>query len=291
MSTPDLSEALLELVRRTATDLPEDVEAALREGRDREEEGSAARSAMDAILENVEVARRNSTPICQDTGTPIFYVDHPVGWSTRALRAQIEAALAEATARAYLRPNAVDPVAGKNTGTNVGEGVPTVHFQEWDEDHARVRLMLKGGGCENVSAQYSLPNQELGAGRDLAGVRRVVLDAAYKAQGRGCAPGVLGVGVGGDRGVSYFVAKEQLFRKLGERGDTTDLADLETGAMEDINSLGIGPMGFGGETTVLDVQAASASRHPASYFVSVAYMCWADRRRTLTWRDGDFEIH
>ena len=142
MTTPDLSEALLELIRRTATDLPEDVEEAVREGRQREAEGSAARSAMDTILENVQLARSNSTPICQDTGTPIFYVDHPVGWSQRELRRQIEGALAEATSRAYLRPNAVDPVAGKNSGTNVGDGVPTVHFEEWDEPGVRVRLLL-----------------------------------------------------------------------------------------------------------------------------------------------------
>jgi fumarate hydratase class I len=245
---------------------------------------------MDAILENVALARRDSTPICQDTGTPIFYVDHPAGWSTRELRRQIEAALAEATLRAWLRPNAVDPVGGRNSGTNVGDGVPTVHFQEWDQDGARVRLMLKGGGCENVSAQYSLPNASLGAGRDLEGVRRVVLDATHKAQGRGCSPGVLGVSIGGDRGVSYFVAKEQLFRRLDEAAPDPAVAALEQRLTEEANSLGIGPMGFGGETTLIGVQAAAAHRHPASFFVSVAYMCWADRRRTLDWRAGAYAI-
>lgn len=290
METPDLTDAFLELVRRTATDLPEDVENALQRGRERETEGGAARSAFDTILENVAIARRNSTPICQDTGTPIFYVRHPRDWSTSALEQQIRSAVSQATEKAYLRPNAVDPVTGKNTSTNLGDGVPMCHFEEWDEDGLRAELMLKGGGCENVSVQYSLPNPELGAGRDLEGVRKVVLDAIYKAQGRGCAPGVIGVAAGGDRGVSYLKAKEQLYRPLEDTAESPELAELEERLTTEANELGIGPMGFGGETTVLAVKATAPHRHPASFFVTVAYMCWADRRRTLEWREGNYSI-
>lgn len=290
MTTPDLAPVLLELVRRAATDLPEDVEQALRAAQAREAEGSPAQSAFVTILENVALARQNSTPICQDTGTPIFYVSYPAGWSTRALAEQIRAAIAEATRRAWLRPNAVDPVTGKNTGTGVGAGVPTIHFEEWDEDRLQVDLLLKGGGCENVSTQYSLPNAELNAGRDLEGVRKVVLDAVFKAQGKGCAPGVLGVAIGGDRGVSYFAAKEQLFRRLDQPAEAPELAAFEARVTEQANQLGIGPMGFGGETTVLATLAGTPYRHPASFFVTVAYMCWAHRRRRLTWRGGEYTI-
>jgi len=290
MPTPDVSDALLELVRRTATDLPKDVEAALEASRDREEEGSAAKSATITMLENVALARRNSTPICQDTGTPIFYVYHPEGWSQRRIAEQIRGALAKATELSYLRPNAVDPITGKNSGDNSGDGYPTIHFDEWDEDHLKVNMMLKGGGCENVSTQYALPNAALGAGRDLDGVRKVVLDATYKAQGKGCAPGVLGIAIGGDRGVSYAKAKEQLFRKLDEPAETEELRSLEKQLMDDTNQLGIGPMGFGGKSTVIGVQATAPHRHPASFFVTVAYMCWADRRRTLTWRAGEYSV-
>jgi fumarate hydratase class I len=290
METPDISQALLELIRRAATDLPDDVEQALANARSNEAGGSAARSALDTILENVALARKNSVPICQDTGTLIFNVYHPAGWSTRALAEQIRGAAAEATRLAYLRPNAVDPVTGKNSGTNVGASTPTLHFEEWEADHLKVELLLKGGGCENVSTQYSLPNADLKAGRDLEGVRKVVLDAAIKAQGKGCAPGVLGVSLGGDRGESYFNAKHQLFRPLGTRAEAPELAALEHRLMSEVNQLGIGPMGFGGETTVLDVQIGAAHRHPASYFVTVAYMCWADRRRTLVWQDGDYSV-
>lgn len=290
MSTPDLTQTFLELIRRAATDLPDDIEQALRRAREQEAEGSAARSALDTILENVRIARQNATPICQDTGTPIFYVYYPAGWSTLKLKAQLEAALAEATQRAYLRPNAVNPLTGKNTGTNVGDGGPVFHFEEWEDEALKVNLLLKGGGCENVSTQYALPNAELKAGRDLEGVRRVALDAVYKAQGKGCAPGILGLAIGGDRGVSYFVAKEQLFRKLGEASPLPEVAAVEARLTEEANQLGIGPMGFGGQTTLLGVQAGVAHRHPASFFVTVAYMCWAQRRRTLTWRAGEYQI-
>ncbi len=162
----DLTVSLIELIRRTSTDLPPDVEQALVAARDREAAGSAARGAMDAILENVALSRRDSTPICQDTGTPIFYVRYPEGWSSRKLREQIRKAVAEATKRSYLRPNAVDAITEKNSGNNLGDDAfPTVHFEEVEGDELMIDLMLKGGGCENVGAQYSLPNSALGAGR------------------------------------------------------------------------------------------------------------------------------
>ncbi len=283
----DLTEPILELVRLAATDLPPDVESALRQAEQVEESGSAARSALGSILENVELARQNSTPICQDTGTPIFYVYYPEGWSTRKLRSQIETAVEQATQRAYLRPNSVDSLSGKNTGNNLGgDYFPTVHFQEVEGDTLTIELMLKGGGCENVGAQYSLPNAQLGAGRDLAGVRKVVLDAVHKAQGKGCAPGILGVAIGGDRGSSYYASKETLFRQLDETNPAPELAALEERLTGEANQLGIGPMGFGGATTVLGTKITSLNRLPASYFVSVSYMCWAYRRRRMTLKDG-----
>ncbi len=286
----DLTEYFVELVRRAATDLPPDVENAIRRARDQEDPGTPATAVLDTILENVELARKQSTPICQDTGTPIFYVYYPTGWSTIELRRQIRDAVAKATERAYLRPNAVDSLTGKNSGNNLGEEFPSIHFHEWEEDYLQVRLLLKGGGCENVGAQYKLPDARFNAGRDLEGVRKVVLDAVLNAQGKGCAPGILGVAVGGDRGSGYVRSKEQLFRPLGERNPKPELAELEERIYEEANQLGIGPMGLGGKTTVLDVQMDVLHRLPACYYVSVSYMCWADRRRTLTYRDGEVQI-
>lgn len=279
----DLTNEILELIRRTSTDLPADVEKRLREAFEREEPGSAARNALEVILKNVELSRQNSTPICQDTGTPIFYVRYPEGWSTRKLREQIRNALAEATRRSYMRPNAVDSLTEKNTGNNLGgDNFPYIHFEEVDADQPLViELMLKGGGCENVGAQYSLPDNRLGAGRDLAGVRKVVLDAVQKAQGQGCAPGILGVAIGGDRGSSYIASKEVFFQSLNESNEDPKLAELEQRLTEEANQLGIGPMGFGGKTTVLGTKITGLHRLPASYFVTVSYMCWAYRRRRM----------
>ncbi len=286
---PDLTQEILELVRFTSTSLPPDIEKRLRAAKDEEENGSAAEGALDTILKNVEMARENSTPICQDTGTPIFYVHYPEGWSTRKLRKQIQAGVVQATQRAYLRPNSVNAISGANTGDNTGdEHYPAIHFEEIDEGEPLViELMLKGGGCENVGAQYKLPDNRLGAGRDLEGVRKVVLDAVYQAQGKGCAPGALGVAIGGDRGSSFLASKEALFRQLDDRSADPELAALEERLTDEANQLDIGPMGFGGKTTVLGTKIKDLHRLPASYFVSVSYMCWAYRRRKMSVQNGE----
>jgi fumarate hydratase class I len=290
MEQPELTEQFLELIRRASTDLRSDVESALRASREREVEGSAAQGALDTIIKNIELAREKSTPICQDTGTPIFYIYYPEGWSTLKLQKQIKDAVAQATAKAYLRPNAVDSLTGRNSGDNLGEDFPSFHFHEWEEPYLQVDLMLKGGGCENVGIQYKLPDSKLGAGRNLEGVRRAVLDAVHQAQGKGCAPGIIGVAIGGDRGSGYTKSKEQFFRDMSDHNPNDDLAAMEDELKDEANSLGIGPMGFGGETTVLGVKIGALHRLPASYFVTASYMCWADRRRTMIWRDGVVEI-
>jgi fumarate hydratase, class I len=283
----DYTNDIVELIRRTSSDLPADVEMQLRSAVEKEEPGSAARGALETILKNVEISRKNSSPICQDTGTPIFNVKYPAGMSTRALKLQIRTALAEATRRSFMRPNAVDAVYDKNTGNNLGgDDFPYIHFEEIEGDVLSIELMLKGGGCENVGSQYSLPDSRLGAGRDLAGVRKVVLDAIHKAQGQGCAPGILGVSIGGDRGSGYIKSKEVLLDAIGTRNQDPKLAELEERLTGEANQLGIGPMGFGGKTTVIDTKITGLSRLPASYFVTISYMCWAYRRRKMTVTGG-----
>jgi len=286
----DITEHLVELIKQTSTDLSPDVEAALVGARKVEASGSAAEGAMTTILENVRMSRETARPICQDTGTPIFHVWYPEGGSQRRMREQIRHAVQIATQRSYLRPNAVEALSGKNSGDNTGEDFPAIHFDEWEHDYIKVGLMLKGGGSENCGCQYSVPSPEFPASRDLKGVRKAVLDAACKAQGLGCAPGVLGVGIGGDRGSSMLKAKEQLFRPLGDNNPDPELDRMEKQLHREINELGIGPMGFGGRTTVLAVKLAQLHRVPASFFVSIAYMCWADRRKIMTIRNGNVTI-
>ncbi len=272
---------ILELIRHTSTGRPEDVLDALARARDREEEGSRAYSTFERMIQNVEAAREASAPICQDTGTLIFYVDYGPDISPHEVERDIVEAVREATKLAYLRPNAVDSITGENSGDNVGAGSPYIHFQPRRDEGLRIRLMMKGGGCENVGTQYSLPDESIGAGRDLDGVRRCIIDAVQKAQGFGCAPGTIGVGVGGDRVTSYMESKEQLFRPIHDKNPNETLAALEEELTESLQNLGIGPMGFGGKTTILGVKIGARHRVPASFFVSISYMCWAYRKGEL----------
>ena len=283
----ELNGPLLELIRLTATDLSIDVEQVIKKASKLEEKDTPASNVFNTIFENIKMARAQSTPICQDTGSLVFYIDYPEGDSQKKYRKAVEWAAKEATGLQYLRPNAVDPITSKNSGNNIGINAPYIHFHEWDENKVRIRLMLKGGGSENVGAQYKLPYPQLKAGRDLAGVRKVIIDAVTNAQGLGCAPGIIGVGIGGGRDTSFALSKEQFFRKIGERNPVKALANLEVELLKDLNKLEIGPMGFGGKTTVLEVFIGSQDRHPATFFVSVSYTCWAYRRKTLTINNGE----
>jgi fumarate hydratase class I len=274
-----LRDSLLELIRRTSAEIPDDVQAAILAALEREARGTIAAEAMQIIQRNIELARRKSQPICQDTGSVLFYVDTPVGADQLAFAEAARQAVREATRRGYLRQNSVDALTGKNDGTNLGPGAPTFHFHQHPEPETRVRLILKGGGCENVGAQYSLPDERLGADRDLKGCRRAILDAVLQAQGKGCGPGVLGVCIGGDRATGYEHSKVQLLRRLDDRNPVPELDALEQDILNTANELGIGPMGFGGKTTLLGVKIGTLNRVPASYFVSVSYMCWAYRRQ------------
>ena len=285
-----LVEQAVELIRRTATDLPDDVEAAILEARSREQEGSTAWNVLDSLVRNIALARQEGAPICQDTGLLNFFVSVPPGSDIRGLRRDLVEAARIATREGLLRPNAVDPVTGKNSGDNVGAGLPHFSFEEHDRPEITIDLMLKGGGSENVGAQYRLPDQALKAGRDIRGVEKCIIDAVFRAQGFGCAPGIIGVCIGGDRAGSYEAAKKQLLRRLDDRNPDAELDALETRMKAGLNELGIGPMGFGGRTTVLGVKVGKLHRHPACFFVSVAYCCWASRHRRLTLTDNEARV-
>ena len=280
------TESFVELVRRASTRLPADVLKALEESQKKEEKDSLAYRALDTILENIEIAKTQSSPICQDTGTPVAWVHYPVGVSTRTLQAALKEAVEEATRNQFLRPNAVETLSGRNTGSGSGDGIPFIHFEEWDDEAVEIRLLLKGGGCENVGVQYALPQPAMNAGRDLDGVRKMLLHTIVEAQGKGCAPGILGVCVGGDRVTGFEESKRQLLRNLDDENPNEELAKLEALLLAEGNELGIGPMGFGGRTTLLGVKIGSLDRLPASYFVSVSYMSWADRRAAVRIEPG-----
>ncbi len=274
-----LPDSLLELIRRTSAEMPDDVQAAILSSLEKEKQGTIAESALKIIQRNIEMAKQKSQPICQDTGSILFYVDCPVGLDQITFQEAAKGAVRLATKKGYLRQNSVDSLTGVNDGTNVGPGSPTLHFHQHDTKEVQVRLVLKGGGCENVGAQYSLPNEKLNANRNLDGCRKAILDAVLQAQGKGCGPGVLGVCIGGDRATSYEFSKHQLLRRIDDRHADPEIDKLEQDIVETANKLGIGPMGFGGQTTLLGAKIGVLNRLPASYFVSVSYMCWAFRRQ------------
>ena len=276
-----LAGSLLELITRTACDLPPDVRRAMSIAATDETPGTQSSQALDIILANVDMASDDEGPICQDTGMPTFVVHTPVGVNQIRLKKAIVDAVAEATRLGKLRPNSVDSLTGRNSGNNLGPETPVVHFEQWEESDIEIKLILKGGGCENKNIQYSLPCNldHLGrADRNLEGVRKCILHAVWQAQGQGCAPGALGVSIGSDRAHGYQLAKEQLFRTLDDENPNPILARLEAEIMEEANKLGVGAMGFGGKASLIGCKIGAANRLPASFFVSVAYECWAFRR-------------
>jgi len=278
---PQFFDSVLSLVVKTSTDLPPDVRAAMKVAMSEEPPSTQSGQALSIIAENIDLAADCEGAICQDTGMPTFEVKTPIGANQVEMKKQIRDAVAEATRRGKLRPNSVDSITGENSGTNLGPGTPIMHFEQWERDEIEVKLILKGGGCENMNAQYSVPVElpNLGrADRTLEGVRKCILHAVWNAQGKGCAPGAVGVCIGGDRTSGYVHAKEQLFRTLDDLNPDPRLAELEASIMGEVNKLGIGTMGFGGRVSLIGCKIGVQNRLPASFFVSVAYDCWAFRR-------------
>ena len=274
-------ESILSLITETSANLPSDVRVAIAKAIGQEDPLSQAGLCMSTISVNIDMAVDNISPICQDTGMPTFFIHTPRGADQLQMKRDIEAAVAEASIAGKLRPNAVDAFSGKNSGNNLGLHFPVIHFEPWEKEHIEVKLILKGGGCENKNIQYSLPTEipALGsANRDLDGVRKCILHAVYQAQGQGCSPGFIGVGIGGDRTSGFDLAKHQLLRQVDDRNTDSELDALEQEILQKANTLEIGPMGFGGKTTLLGCKIGKSHRVPASFYVSVAYNCWAYRR-------------
>jgi len=287
-----LRQAIVELYRKAATSLPADVVSALQNVQRKEKKGSNAALALSVILGNISGAVKTARPLCQDTGVPVFFVSVPVGLSHLQIRSTVIKATQIATREIPLRPNAVDILTEKNSGDNTGIGFPVIYTDETKGRNLVIDLMLKGSGSENIGQLYKLPFEELQAERNLEGVRKCVLDTVYKAQGKGCPPYIIGVGIGATKDQVTRLSKEQLLRKLDDVNRYSVLSKLEKRIGDDINSLGIGTIGLGGRTTSLGVKIGINHRHPASYFVDISVSCWADRRARMIWemKSSKYEI-
>ncbi len=255
------------------TELPQDVKEKLRDAY-RREESDVGKTQLKTILDNIALAERTLTPMCQDTGVIIFYIK--AGAQVKGLD-KIEDALSEATRRATreipLRPNAVNPFTQKNTGDNTGRFIPFIHWEIVPGNSIEITAFPKGGGCENVSALGMLR-----PGDGVKGLKKFVVETVMEAGAKPCPPNIIGVAVGGGADIAMKLAKKTLLRPLNQPNPVAELARLEKELYEAANSTGIGPMGLGGRFTVLGVHIEYAERHPASYPVGVAVQCWAARR-------------
>lgn len=275
MDYQKIKKQVVELYRQTSCNLPKDVELALQKAYC-QETSKTAKSILQTIMRNIKLARREKKPICQDTGIPLFYVQYQrKKYSHLKLKKAIKEATNIATTDIPLRPNAIDFATGQAIGN-----YPIIYFKE--SNKSQITLLLKGGGSENVSAVYPLPNPKIGAsGRDLKSVEKAVLHAVYKAQGKGCPPYIIGIAVCGNIEEAAYRAKNRHLKKIGEINKIPKFAKFEKQLLKKINALGIGPLGLGGKTTALSVKFSGRYSHPASMFVGVSLSCWALRRHTL----------
>jgi fumarate hydratase subunit alpha len=261
------------IIKQAVIYLPEDVKQALKKAY-AEETSETGKTQLKAILDNIELAEKYEAPVCQDTGTIIFYVK--AGAKAKNLD-KVEEALINATRRATkevpLRPNAVDPFTQKNSGDNTGRFIPYVNWEIMSGGDLELTVMTKGGGSENVCVTGMLV-----PGEGIKGLKKFVVDAVVKAGAQPCPPNILGVAIGGGADISMKLAKKSLLRPLNEPNPDPELDKLEKEIFEAVNMTGIGPMGLGGKTTVLGVHVDYAFRHPASFPAAVAFNCWAARR-------------
>jgi fumarate hydratase class I len=271
----NLKQGIVALYKKVSTSLPPDVEKAVKHATesDGDEEN---RNLLGQILKTTSRSRSEKRPLCVDTGVPVFFVSIPDGINRGEVRNTIIESTREATQKVPLAPSAVDAVTGTNTGDNTGDGFPVIYFEETDGTKLSVELMLLGAGTEGLGRTYSLPEESIGAGRDLEGVRSVVLDAVNHAQGKACPPYLIGVGIAATRDRAALLSKQQFRRKLEDVNPNEALAGLESALVDEINKQA-------GKSLVLGVKVGAHHRHPESYFVDVSFLCWNTRRGKLIW--------
>jgi fumarate hydratase subunit alpha len=263
----NIVKATCDAIRQAQIYLPDDVKSAIMKAMERET-NPVAKNEINNILDNISRAEELKIPICQDTGVPVIYLTLPpeVPYCTELFDA-IRDGVRNATLAVPLRPNVVDPLSRENTGDNTGIGMPSIHVSPGSR--LALTVLPKGAGAENMSRiAMLLPSEK-------ACIPKFVAETMLLAGGRPCPPVILGVGIGGTFDEVASLAKEALLLPV----DTMD--PFEQDLCDTVNKLGIGPMGLGGDTTVIAVKVRRASCHTASLPVAVNVQCWASRRATV----------
>jgi fumarate hydratase subunit alpha len=283
-----IEDTVVKLHKFATTKLPDDVSESLKKMHE-EETNPASKAALKTIVDNFGIAEGTSTPMCQDTGIHIYYVN--IGENIPRVLG-IEEILRKASARATkevpLRPNAVNPIVGGNSGDNTGNHIPFINYDFIPgADYLEITVFPKGGGSENMCALGMLK-----PGQGIKGVKKFVIETIMNAGGQPCPPVIVGIGIGGGADIALKLGKKQLMRPLGQRHPEPEVAQLEEDLLKAINMTGFGSMGLGGEvSTALDVKIDYAHRHPASLPVGVVIQCWAARRATARiYQDGRVEF-
>jgi len=268
-------------------DIPQDLRDALADAATKETSIPGQR-VLQTILKNVQIADSEKNLVCQDTGIAVYTCR--VGEHFPLHPARIYAALKAGTERATiehpLRSNAVHTITRENTGPNTGHRLPIVHWEfipEWDG--LDVKCVPKGSGSENMSfLKMCVPAD------GVKGIKQFVLESIVDAGGKPCPPGIVGVGIGGSADYAMYLAKEAIARPIGTKNPDPHVAKLEEELFELLNETGIGPMGLGGDVTVLQCHVEHADTHMTLNPVAVNYQCWAARRATAhVGADGEVE--
>jgi len=285
MDYENIKIGIVQLIKKAETELPNDVIIALKQAYKIEE--GVAKTQMDAILKNIDLAKKTKRPMCQDTGIQTFFIE--VGIKSphiNKVKDLIIDSVKKATKEIPLRPNTVDPFTHENHKDNTGDHIPYITWDYIEGSDILITVLPKGGGSENMSRLGMLK-----PGVGIEGVKDFVIEEIIKAGGNPCPPTIVGVGIGGGADLALKLGKKSLLRPVGNRHKDKNIASIEEELIKRINDSGIGPMGLGGKTTVLDVHIEKAHRHPASLPVGIAVQCWANRRaKMVIHSNGKWEV-
>jgi len=281
----DIEKKLIEAIKKAETELPSDVAKALKKAAAKEK--GLAKIQLETILENIKIASKENIPMCQDTGIMTFYIEAGTEFKYLTyLKKIINNAVKKSTKEIPLRPNTVNPFTGENSGDNTGMYIPYINWNMVEGKECTINILPKGGGSENMSALWML-----NPGKGFVESKKLIVEHIVNAGGKPCPPTIVGIGIGGGSDICLTLAKKALLRKIGERHSEKHVAKMEEELLELINKSGVGPMGIGGKTTVLDVHIEYAHRHPASFPLGLVLQCWADRRKTIKFtKNGSIKV-